>query len=146
MLQLTQGRRQELLRPRHPSRQDQLQGRQELRPRHPSRQDQLQGRQELLRPRHPRHPSRQDQLLAEGATNANTINESPSVNELCIAICGNNGGPHHDLPVSAAARQCRSAAGFEPAVQRAFFGRSGASASPALLQSRVANCMIIASK
>jgi hypothetical protein len=134
MLQLPQG----ILRPRHPSRQDQLQGRQE----------QLQGRQELRprHPRHPRHPSRQDQLLAEGATNANTINESPSVNELCIAICGNNGGPHHDLPVSAAARQCRAAAGFEPAVQRAFFGRSGAPASTALLQSRVANCMIIASK
>ncbi len=30
-------------------------------------------------------------------------------------------GPHHDLPVSAAGRQHGSAAGLEPAVQRAFF-------------------------
>ena len=33
-----------------------------------------------------------------------------------VLIRRHDGGPHHDLPVSAAARQCRPATGFEPAV------------------------------
>ena len=57
-----------------------------------------------------------------------------------------NGGPHHDLPVSAAARHRRPAAGLEPAVQRAFFWWSRAAARAAPLQSRVADGGVVASK
>ena len=61
-------------------------------------------------------------------------------------ISWNDGGSHHDLPVAAAARQYRAAAGFEPAVQRTFFWRSRAATRAAPLQSRVPNRFIVASK
>ena len=72
-------------------------------------------------------------------------NKHPQLSSL-VLIRGNDGGPHHDLPVSAGSGQHGSAAGLEPAVQRAFFSWSRATARPAPLQSRVANGVIVASK
>lgn len=66
--------------------------------------------------------------------------------KLHVLIRGNDGGPHHDLPVSAAGRQHGPAAGLEPAVQRAFFSWSRAAARTTPLQSRVPNGVIVASK
>ena len=63
-----------------------------------------------------------------------------------VLIRGNDGGPHHDLPVSAGGRQYRPAAGLKPVIQRAFFSWSRAAARPTPLQSRVADGVIIASK
>ena len=63
-----------------------------------------------------------------------------------LLIRGHNGGPHHDLPVSAGGSQRRTAAGLKPAVQRALFARGSAATRAAPLQSRVANGVIIAPK
>ena len=63
-----------------------------------------------------------------------------------VLIRGNDGGPHHDLPVSAAGCQHGSAAGLKPAVQSAFFAGGSASTRATPLQSRVANRIIIAPK
>lgn len=79
-------------------------------------------------------------------TNRGYAWESPGRTRSLVLIRGNDGGPHHDLPVSAAGCQHGSAAGLEPAVQSAFFSRSGASARPTLLQSRVSYRVVVASK
>jgi len=63
-----------------------------------------------------------------------------------VLICRYNGGPHDNLPVSTAGSQCRTASGFKPAVQGAFFWRSRAATRAAPLQSRVANGLVVASK
>ena len=66
--------------------------------------------------------------------------------QLFILKRSNNGGPHHNLPVSASGSQCRPAARPEPAVQRALFRRSSAAPSPAPLKARVPNGGIVAPK
>ena len=61
-------------------------------------------------------------------------------------ICGNDGGSHHDLAISAGGRQHGSATRLEPAVQRALFAGGSATTRAAPLQSRVPNGGVIAPK
>ena len=61
-------------------------------------------------------------------------------------IRGNNGRSHHDLAIAAGGGENRPATRLEPAVQRALFAGGSATTRAAPLQSRVANCVVVAPK